>query len=135
MKENIPKTKKESKVNCFNGFIEVHSYLLVFACAFPLFPHLLRIRVRFMVFTANLNNISVISWRSILLVGDTGVPGENHRPAASQWQTLSHYVYRVHLCWEGFELTMLVVIVTDCISSYKSNYHTITTTNSKGTKS
>jgi hypothetical protein len=30
MKENIPKTKTESKVNCFNGFIEVHSYLLVF---------------------------------------------------------------------------------------------------------
>ena len=29
------------------------------------------------------NNISVISWRSILLVEETGVPGENHRSAAS----------------------------------------------------
>jgi len=28
----------------------------------------------------------------------------------------------------GFELTTLVVIGTDCIGSYKSNYHTITTT-------
>jgi len=28
----------------------------------------------------------------------------------------------------GFELTTLVVIDTDCIDSYKSNYHTITTT-------
>jgi hypothetical protein len=27
------------------------------------------------------NNISTISWRSVLLVEETGVPGENHRPA------------------------------------------------------
>ena len=26
------------------------------------------------------------------LAEDTGVPGENHRPAASHWQTLSHNV-------------------------------------------
>jgi len=32
--------------------------------------------------------ISVISWRSVLLVEDTGGHGENHRPAASHWQTL-----------------------------------------------
>jgi hypothetical protein len=39
--------------------------------------------VRFMVFNANLNNISVISWRSVLLVEEVGVLGENHRPVAS----------------------------------------------------
>jgi hypothetical protein len=33
-----------------------------------------------MVFNAAFNNISVISWRSVLLVEETGVPGENHRP-------------------------------------------------------
>jgi len=27
----------------------------------------------------NLNNISVILWRSVLLVEETGVPVENHR--------------------------------------------------------
>ena len=27
-------------------------------------------------------NTSVISWRSVLLVEETGVHGENHRPAA-----------------------------------------------------
>ena len=32
---------------------------------------------------ATFNNISVISWRSVLLVEETGVPGENHQPAAS----------------------------------------------------
>ena len=36
-----------------------------------------------MVLDATFNNISVISWRSALLVEETGVPGENHRPAAS----------------------------------------------------
>jgi len=45
-----------------------------------------------MVFNATFNNISVISWRSILLVEETGVPGENHQPAASHWQTLSHFI-------------------------------------------
>jgi hypothetical protein len=36
-------------------------------------------------------------------------------------------LYRVHLAWVGFKLTTLVVIGTDCIGSYKLNYHTITT--------
>jgi len=31
-----------------------------------------------MVFNANFNNISVISWRSVLLVEKTGIPRENH---------------------------------------------------------
>ena len=35
-------------------------------------------------------------------------------------------LYRVHLAWAGFEF-MIVVISTDCIGSYKSNYHTIRT--------
>ena len=42
-----------------------------------------------MVFSATLNNISAISW-SVFLVKETGVPGENHRPAASRCQTGSH---------------------------------------------
>jgi len=45
-----------------------------------------------MLFTATFNNISVISWRSVLLVEETGVPGENHRPTASHSLTLSHNV-------------------------------------------
>ena len=36
-----------------------------------------------MVFNATFNNISVISCRSVLLVEETGGPGENHRPVAS----------------------------------------------------
>ena len=41
------------------------------------------------------NNISVISWRSVLLVEETGGPGEKHQPVAGHWQILSHNV--VHL--------------------------------------
>jgi hypothetical protein len=46
----------------------------------------------FILFNATFNNISVISWQSVLLVGETGVPRENYRPIASHWQTLSHNV-------------------------------------------
>jgi len=65
-----------------------------------------------MVFNATFNNISV------LLVEETGVP-----------QKLYHIMlHRVHLTRVGFELTTLVVMGTDCIGSFKSNYHMITTT-------
>ena len=43
-----------------------------------------------MVFNATFNNISGISWRSVLLMEETRVPRENNRPAASHWETLSH---------------------------------------------
>jgi hypothetical protein len=48
--------------------------------------------VCFIVLNATFNNISVISWRSVLLVEKTGESGENHRPVASHWQTFSHTV-------------------------------------------
>ena len=59
---------------------------------------------RCMVFNATFNNISVISWHSVLLE-ETGVPGENHQPVASLWPTLG----------------------IDCTGSCKSNYYMITT--------
>jgi energy-converting hydrogenase Eha subunit E len=42
--------------------------------------------LRFMVFNVIFKIISVISWRSVLLVEETG---ENHQPVVSHWQTLS----------------------------------------------
>ena len=41
-----------------------------------------------MVFNATFNNISVVSWRSVFLVEESGVPGGNYRLAASHWQTV-----------------------------------------------
>jgi len=54
-----------------------------------------------MVCKATFNNISVISWRSVLLVEETGGPGESHRPVASHWQPLSHNVVSStpRFCW------------------------------------
>ena len=80
--------KKETKI-IFKVFLSKlnmnwnHMYLwcLLFICL--------------MVFNATFNNISVISWRSVLLVEETRGPRENHRPVPSHWQTLSHNV--VHL--------------------------------------
>jgi hypothetical protein len=37
----------------------------------------------FMLFNATFNNISNISWQSVLLVEETEVPGENHQPVTS----------------------------------------------------
>jgi hypothetical protein len=39
----------------------------------------------FWCFNATFSNISAISWRPVLVVEEAGVPGENHRPWASNW--------------------------------------------------
>jgi len=44
------------------------------------------------VFNATFSNISAtkcISWRPVLVVEEVGVPAENNRPWAGNWQTLS----------------------------------------------
>jgi hypothetical protein len=50
-----------------------------------------------MVFNATFNNSSDISWRFIvLLMEETGIPGENHRPAAILITHLSMSGIRTH---------------------------------------
>jgi hypothetical protein len=39
----------------------------------------------FWCFNATFSNISAISWQPVLVVEEAGVPGENHRPWASNW--------------------------------------------------
>jgi hypothetical protein len=63
----------------------------IFKLFLQTFPQL-DIRVRVIVFNTTSNKISVISWRSVLLVEETEVPEENQRPFASHCQTLSHNV-------------------------------------------
>jgi len=81
------------------------------------------------VFNATFNNISAISWRSGLLAEQTGIPGEEK--TADLWQvTDKHYQvmsYWLHFAMSGIR-THNISGDTDCTSSFKSNYHTITTT-------
>ena len=65
----------------------------------------------FIVFNSTFNN-----YFSYIVAEETGVPREN----------LSHIVSSTPRHERGCELTTLVAIGTDCIDSYKSNYHTIT---------
>jgi hypothetical protein len=53
-----------------------------------------------MVFNATFNNISVISWQSVLLVEEIR---ENHWPVVSHWQTLHIKLYRVNLAMIGIQ--------------------------------
>ena len=80
-----------------------------------------------MVLNATFNNISVISWRSVLLVDKTGEPEKT--TDLSQVTDKLYHIYKMLYTspWSKFERTS-VVIGTDCIGSYKSNYHMITAT-------
>ena len=85
-----------------------------------------------MVFSATFNNISTtcISWCSELLVKETGVPRENHRPDASHWKISAHNgVSGTPSHERDSNSQTLVAIGTTCIyiGSFKSNYDTITT--------
>ena len=87
-------------------------------------------RIMVMVFNTTFNNILIlaISWLSALLVEETGLPIQNHWPAASDWQTLSDNVV---LSTPHHERDLNSQLIgTDWTCSYKSNYHTIKTTTS-----
>ena len=49
-----------------------------------------------MVFNATFNNISVSSWRSVLLVEETGGPGENMSQVTDKLYHIIIMLHRVH---------------------------------------
>jgi hypothetical protein len=50
-----------------------------------------------MVFNGTFNIISVISWLAVSLLEETGVPGENHWPVASNWQSKKEHYQHVSI--------------------------------------
>ena len=46
----------------------------------------------FMEFNATFNNILVISWHSVLLVEETGVPKENYQPVTYAYEKMDSKV-------------------------------------------
>jgi hypothetical protein len=74
--------------------------------------------IRVVVFSATFNNISIISWRSVWMVE------EKTEYSEKTTDILYHIMlYRVHLALSGIQTHNF-----SCTGSYKSNYHTITTT-------
>ena len=91
-----------------------------------------------MVFNATFNNISDISWRSVLLVEETVVPADNHWPVASHWQIVSHNVVwstprnieiRTHNKFE-LDYTEIDLVFVNSVSIMKQT-HTHTNNNKK----
>jgi hypothetical protein len=70
---------------------------MIIKVSYKTLSHEYRGSVRFMVFNTTFNNISVISWQSVLLVEETG---ENHRLVTCHWQFLTHIVVSSTPCSE-----------------------------------
>jgi hypothetical protein len=67
--------------------------------------------VSVMVFNTTFNNISVISCRSVLLLEETGLPGENNRPVTSQTNFITKcYIKYTSPCYNKFKFQRTVEI-------------------------
>jgi hypothetical protein len=75
----------------------------------------------FMMFLSTLNNISAISWRSVVLVEKSEYPWKStYLPQVTD----IHNVARIHLAMNGI---LTHNLFGDILRSRKSNYHTMTT--------
>ena len=78
-----------------------------------------------MVFNTTFYNISVISWRSVLLEEETGETTDLPQVTGKLYHIMSN---QVKIAWAGFKHTTLVEIGTGCTGSSKCHYHKITST-------
>jgi hypothetical protein len=82
-----PKYQLLSTATCTQKFYNRDTQVVCIKYTLPLtrieLTALVEVRVRFIVLNATFNNISAISWRSVLMVAEKGVPRENNGSAAS----------------------------------------------------
>ena len=69
-----------------------------------------------MVLNATSNNISAISWLSVLLVEETGVPGKNHQPVAEK---LYHIMWTIRSKYEDVILENITIYNVVLVSFIK----------------
>ena len=100
-KKLVQMIKTQCSQICAIQFSKTWYYFFI-CIEYPIIYAILRGRV--VVFNATFNNISVISWWSVLLVEKTGIPRENylhvHVSVASHSQTLSYKVVSSTPCHE-----------------------------------
>jgi hypothetical protein len=79
----------------------------------------------FIVLNVTFSNISVISWRPVLMVEEARILGKNHRPWASDWYALSLVNHQPSIqryiagavktgsqCFDGFNIFCLTICKT-----------------------
>jgi hypothetical protein len=82
-----------------------------------------------MLFNATFNNISIISWRSVLIVEETGVSRENHWPVETHGKNnadLSYYREQVSMMlkWiydESWQIYIYIFIAVQIWSMYSTS--------------
>jgi hypothetical protein len=105
-------------LNCFNSNVSVYNaqctciyHVLKFTWGQNTLNTWIHTCNDFFVFNATFSNISAISWRPVLVVEEAGVPGENHRP----WASNNTYMYIVHNCSNCKSVQYNVHVYLPCI--------------------
>jgi hypothetical protein len=94
-KDNTYKNKREKNLHKFTYLLFIFRIILVLCfqyllcfCKTVWIEHIIPdedFDFDFWCFSATFSNISAISWRPVLVLEEAKVPGENHRPWASNW--------------------------------------------------